>query len=225
MRKVIFLFFIFFQCYSMDDEEIEYFFKSMNTVFSGDAAKFWRVSEIIPKDYPKHLINNITRQFYMRYYNNMLVNISKSMDELTNENYDVYKSELSLDPNKYGIEALEDTLKKPILLSQIDYNSFLYVFKSHVNNGGVSLSETMFASVIRSKHDVENSGLHFEDLERMHITSSDNVGNNGKPSVEDIHTGDSFKEQTNYRLSPYWLSSGIIASSALMFYFWNKKKK
>lgn len=122
-------------------------------------------------------------------------------------------SGLSLDPNGYGLESLTDTLKSPILLSRTDYNLFLQVLDTHLKNKALPLSELMFASVIRSNDDVNNSRLSFEKV-NWHI---------GNTNTRKTNSFSAFKNIQNNKY--YWLSSGIIISSALVFYFWNKEKK
>lgn len=212
MRKVIFLFSMFFQSYSMDYEEIDRFYKRAGEGFSGDISQLWKALKIAPKDYPQRLINNIARQFYIRYYQSMILKLSEDIDR-ANDNEDVLASGLSLDPNGYGLESLTDTLKSPILLSRTDYNLFLQVLDTHLKNKALPLSELMFASVIRSNDDVNNSRLSFEKV-NWHI---------GNTNTRKTNSFSAFKNIQNNKY--YWLSSGIIISSALVFYFWNKEKK
>lgn len=139
--------------------------------------------------------------------------ISKLSEDINraNNNQDVLRSGLSLDPNGYGLESLTDTLQSPILLSRTDYNLFCQILDIHLKNKALPLSEIMFASVIRSNDDVNNSKLSFDkvdwDITKTPKTNSCSV----------------LKNIQNYKY--YWLSSGIIISSALLFYFYNREKK
>lgn len=92
---------------------------------SGDDAllKFWTASEAEPKDYPKYLINNIARQFYINYYENVSKIMAISINKLKNKDKYIFNNDLSLDPNIFGLDAISETLKHPILLPQADYTT------------------------------------------------------------------------------------------------------
>lgn len=184
----------------MDNNEVRQFFADMAQNLSGDDAllKFWTASEAEPKDYPKYLINNIARQFYINYYENVSKIMAISINKLKNKDKYIFNNDLSLDPNIFGLDTISETLKHPILLPQTDYDLFYQCFIKHNYEKIISIPELIFAAVVRSKDDFDNSKITFNSI---------NLNRSNKKT---------------YLFTKYCLSSGVIASGALMFYFWKK---
>lgn len=166
MYKIFFICFMFFQSYSMDNDEVRQFFADMTQNLSGDDAllKFWTASEAEPKNYPKYLINNIARQFYINYYENVSKIMAININKLKNKDKYIFNNDLSLAPNIFGLDAISETLKHPILLSQADYDLFDQCFIKHSYDKIISIPELLFAAVVRSKDDFDNSKITFNSI-------------------------------------------------------------